>query len=886
LDRRSPIDRRTNPPTSAPNLPAIPRKSWKTGGRAQFFVFLNGVILTLTAYMILSSFINGAIDDDYKRFLVSTQHSVTRHASDLGQTVKTVAAIVALAPKGSGDDAIRSLVLDAAPAVSSFDHLFWLRRDAGGKWTAYDLAPPDADAAQRMPAIDLPKTIKFVVDNFADKATVLTVRNGDAQTSYIYESRTPDIRDRYFYVGQEAVENGGDAGLIVGMARAAKIFDNEWFTARPFIGAMIVRDQTSHIPLLYMNAHGGESQDSFKDSEGLGFPVGDSQWQLFVHTERDSRLEFLEKMPLLILLFGMTLTLTGTMYVRNNYRQSLRLTVMNSALAQKNYDLNTEMAERERLNQHLRKAEREYRAIVDSVSDIIFEASTDGSILFLNGTWKKITGFDVEQSLHRRLFDMLHPQDQNEQARNFEQMVKGQKHAYRTYTRIRSSDGTFRAVELAISMMRQDENKMLRVIGTITDVEERRRAEKALREAEKKFRTIVENAAGGIYQVTPEGQFLSANMAMARILGYESPETMLREVLNAHEDIYADPRERRQIIRQLETVGTIRNVEIQALTCDGRKLWVNENARAVKDDEDNILYFEGSMEDITKRKEAEIKLREAKIQSDLASRAKSEFLANMSHELRTPLNAIIGFSEIIKDEVLGRMENRQYWEYARDIYESGRNLLEIINEILDVSRIDAGDRQLNESIVDVESVVGQCVDFMAPKASSADLTLTNMVASQAPPRIIGEELALKQILLNLLSNAIKFTPAQGRVSISHEIDPEGQLRISISDTGIGLDEAEIEKALSPFGQVETAFSRSGSGVGLGLTLVDSLVKLHGGRLELFSQKGMGTTATVIFPARRVAVAESVESAEQAKENLTGDDPYADIDPDSPLHRLQ
>jgi PAS domain S-box-containing protein len=544
------------------------------------------------------------------------------------------------------------------------------------------------------------------------------------------------------------------------------------------------------------------------------------------------------------------LSAAAAIHLRNRQQQALRLTAASRALAEKSSALNTEVTERARLNNVFRKAERENKAVIDSISDIIFEVTGEGEIVFLNKAWEKITGFTVEQSLQRKLFDMLHPQDQEEQRRNFEQMVKGQKSAYRVLTRIRTANGTFRSVELAVSMLRLDENRNMRVVGAMTDVEERRRAEKALGEVEKKYRTIVENAAGGIYQVTPEGQFLSANPAMARILGYDSTEQMLREVKNAHVDIYEDRQEHSRYLGQLEKFGSVKNFENRVRARDGRLVWVNENARSVKDDESNILYYEGSMEDITRRKEIEIKLREAKIQSDLANRAKSEFLANMSHELRTPLNAIIGFSEIIKDEVLGPMQNRQYWEYARDIHGSGKGLLKIISEILEISRIEAGERQMVEGVVDISKVANSCVEFLGPKAEAGKLIVSNNLASS--PKIIGEELAVKQILLNLLSNAIKFTPAGGHITLSHETDTEGQLRISVTDTGIGLDEEEIVKALSPFGQVDSTLGRSGSGTGLGLTLVDSLVRMHGGKLELFSQKGLGTTATLIFPAKRVA----------------------------------
>ncbi len=523
---------------------------------------------------------------------------------------------------------------------------------------------------------------------------------------------------------------------------------------------------------------------------------------------------------------------------------------MNAELARKNTDMNNEIVEREKLNQALRRQEKENRAVIDAVRDIIFETSTDGQILFLNETWQKITGFSIERSLGRNLFDLLYMQDQAEQKNNFAQLVKGKKQGYRAYTRLRTADGNFRAVELAISMLRQDESKELRVVGTITDVEDRRRTERALSEAEKKYRAIVENAASGIYQVTPEGHYLSANPALAEILGHETPDDLLREVRNANVDIYFNGRERERQLRDAVRSGSV-NVECQVRRKDGAIIWVQENLRAVKDEEGQLLFFEGSLEDITQRKNTEIALREAKVQSDLANRAKSEFLANMSHELRTPLNAIIGFSDIIRTQAFGEVGSAEYLDYARDINESGKRLLQVINDILDVSRIEAGERQLNEGVVDLNKVVQASLEMLAPKIDANKMIVSNHI-KDTTPKVIGESHAIKQMLINLLSNAVKYTPEGGRISITAELDGEGQMHISITDTGIGLTDEEIEKALSPFGQVNTALDKNESGTGLGLTLVQSLMSLHGGAFELFSQKGIGTTATLIFPPKRVS----------------------------------
>ncbi len=579
------------------------------------------------------------------------------------------------------------------------------------------------------------------------------------------------------------------------------------------------------------------------------FVFSGKRWEVRTGFLNDPVTNKLLYLPYFILYFGGFIAMGGIFGLYNTHTHARRVNLINKTLEQKNNALRKEIEKRQNLDKELGATEREKRAIVDAVSDIIFETNTQGKILFLNATWSKITGFSIEQTIGTELFNLLHPHDQNEQGRDFAMMVEGKKAAYRSFTRLRTSDGTFRAVELAISMIRQDEDKNLRVVGTITDVEQRERAEKALREAEKKYRTIVENAAGGIFQMTPEGVFLSSNPALARILGYESPLDLIKQVKDANREIYPDQQERKKFIHELETLSTIANHETQAYKKDGSTIWINENVRVVRDDEGNILYYEGSIEDITQRKESDFTLREAKMHSDMANRAKSEFLTNMSHELRTPLNAIIGFSEIIKDETFGQINVPEYKEYAADINKSGKNLLHVINEILDISKIEANQRQLQEDVVNVSKLIDDCLEIMKTKIAENQLIISKPY--DTIPEIVAESLAVKQMIINVLSNAIKFTPVKGHITIDRSIDDDGSLRLSITDTGIGLDPSEIPKILSPFGQIENPLSKKHSGTGLGLTLVNSLIKLHGGTLDILSQKGIGTTVSLVFPAMRV-----------------------------------
>jgi len=237
------------------------------------------------------------------------------------------------------------------------------------------------------------------------------------------------------------------------------------------------------------------------------------------------------------------------------------------------------------------------------------------------------------------------------------------------------------------------------------------------------------------------------------------------------------------------------------------------------------------------------------IEAEAANRAKSEFLANMSHELRTPLNAIVGFSEILQHDLLGATTWFKYREYARDIHNSGQHLLGIINNILDLSKIEAGKHVLKETLVTPAAVVEAAALLVRARAQDAGLDFDARLAAD-PVVLRGDELAMKQMLVNLLTNAIKFTP-KGRVSLTGGLAPNGSYRFVVVDTGIGMSPQEIEVAMTPFGMVESAFNRRHQGTGLGLPIVASLAKLHGAELEIVSEPGSGTQITLAFPGERV-----------------------------------
>lgn len=245
----------------------------------------------------------------------------------------------------------------------------------------------------------------------------------------------------------------------------------------------------------------------------------------------------------------------------------------------------------------------------------------------------------------------------------------------------------------------------------------------------------------------------------------------------------------------------------------------------------------------------EKQLRKALMAAQEAYRSKSAFLALMSHELRTPLNAIIGFSEILSRELFGPLGGARYTEYASDIHHAGSHLLSLINDILDLSKADAGKLELMTEVISLPAFFDDCLRFTAERARSSNQSVTRFVPAGFPA-LEADRLRLKQILLNLLSNAVKFTLPGGQITVTARQDGEGGIVISVSDTGIGMAPDAIPKALEPFRQIASPLSRKVEGTGLGLSLVKTMVELHGGRIVIQSAVNVGTTVELHFPPAR------------------------------------
>lgn len=321
--------------------------------------------------------------------------------------------------------------------------------------------------------------------------------------------------------------------------------------------------------------------------------------------------------------------------------------------------------------------------------------------------------------------------------------------------------------------------------------------------------------------------------------------------------------------------GKIWRGEVKGVRDDGQAYWAAVIISPLRNADDGPAHYVAVATDVTPRKRDEQALRragrelEARVEertraltqeieerkraeerAEQASRVKSNFLANMSHELRTPLNAIIGFADVIRKQLLGPLPGGRYLDYAEDIYASGSHLLQIINDILDISAIEAGRMPLHEDKVDLGDVAKTAVRLIRPQAEARSVHL-ELKASAGLSTLYADELRLRQIVINLASNAIKFTPPGGRVAITIESEPDGALLLTVADNGIGMTESDIETAMSVFGRVHGGLAGTSEGTGLGLPLTDRLIKAHGGTLRLESRPNEGTKALVRFPPSRV-----------------------------------
>ena len=386
-------------------------------------------------------------------------------------------------------------------------------------------------------------------------------------------------------------------------------------------------------------------------------------------------------------------------------------------------------------------------------------------------------------------------------------------------------------------------------VCTFTDVTLEKSTQQLLKESENRYRKMVELSPDAIL-VHKDGIIIYANKAAISLLESKDLHTIVGDKVHkyfpvADQDILQAHFGSADHLQPGQIVPTERSQVIGRI---GNRIDVELEASALLYGDKPVMQI--IARDISAQTKAQKLLKIAKEEAESAAQLKGTFLANMSHELRTPLNAVIGFSEIIKNEFYGKVGSPKYIEYAADIHASGVHLLDLINEILDLSKIESGAQELFEERLDISQIVEECMRLTEPQRKKEEITVTSHLSSLLPT-VVADNKMIKQVILNLLSNAIKFTPNGGKVAITCIVERDGGLALSVEDTGIGIREDDIVKALTPFVQVDSELNRRYQGTGLGLPLSKNLMELHGGRLEVASIYGSGTTVTIHLPSRRV-----------------------------------
>ncbi len=365
--------------------------------------------------------------------------------------------------------------------------------------------------------------------------------------------------------------------------------------------------------------------------------------------------------------------------------------------------------------------------------------------------------------------------------------------------------------------------------------------------------TVVENSFDGIVITDEVGMVQMSNAAATDMMGWDDMEIVGQnvddyiprpEIAEAVSETYEDTLVHTRELDVTRGDGTTFTMELVVNT--SRMSMASSGVKSNCADEAVRIF---TFRDVTARKLAEQARQHAMEEAVAANKSKTEFLANMSHELRTPLNGIIGLSDVMRTEALGPIGVKEYAEFVGDIYDSGHHLLEIVEDILNMSKIEAGEMTLNESEFKLADAVDASIRMVRELAEKKNLTLVTEFTPEQP-RVNADERMIKQILLNLLSNAVKFTPKHGKVSVRTALRDDGGMTIEVADTGIGIPAEDFERALKPFAQVDSRLQREFEGTGLGLPLVKSMAELHGGRLRIDSVVDQGTTVYVELPAER------------------------------------
>ncbi|MBC7906268.1 MAG: PAS domain-containing sensor histidine kinase, partial [Rhodospirillaceae bacterium] len=526
-----------------------------------------------------------------------------------------------------------------------------------------------------------------------------------------------------------------------------------------------------------------------------------------------------------------------------------------------------DITDRKRVEDALVESEQRFRDLAESASDWFWELDADLLFTFVSGRVRHVLGVGPSFFIGRSFSELgLELGEVSDGSADWNQQLVAMR-AHRPFRGFvfshKMPSGAVKYVEMAGRAALDADGVFCGYRGTATDITPIKRHERELAAQSALRQAIIDNMGQGVV-VFDGAEGLVALNRQARFMldlpegGFLPGQATLEAVL-LHLAIQGEFGRGNSLAKAARRLGRLRRIPDQVFEHARPNGWVLEVRSTAMPGGGLILTFT----DITDRKKVEDTLRESMEAAERGNRAKATFLANISHELRTPLNAIIGFSELIKHEIFGPMEPQSYRTYVDDIHESGMHLLELINDILDMSKAEAGMTDLVDALVDISAIIRSSVRMMTRRATANGVELIEQLPDDLP-YLRADERRVRQIVLNLISNAVKFTDEGGTVTLAAEVVPDG-FKITVTDTGIGMTAEELERVMEPFVQADTRLSRKYEGTGLGLPLTKALVVAHGGTISLSSAPDEGTIVVVTFPPARIIT--NISEAVAAEETL-------------------
>jgi PAS domain S-box-containing protein len=497
-----------------------------------------------------------------------------------------------------------------------------------------------------------------------------------------------------------------------------------------------------------------------------------------------------------------------------------------------------DISERKRIEGELEKA----LFTLDHTGDAAIVFSDNGKIVYANDTTSKLLGYTPEELRELHINDFDHAASLEDFERALVRLKTVGPYVFETVHMTKTGEAI--PVEVSLSLLRMSGEDMM--ISISRDITERKRSEQALRDSQARLKEIFAIAPEAVITVGGDLDIQLFNKGAERIFGYRADE-----VLGESMDVLIPARlhdSHREHIAQFERSGnTYRMMDerntILGVRKDGSEFPASASVSKLEVNGEKL--FTVLLLDITERKRVEEERQRALTEAEQANQAKSQFLAAMSHELRTPLNAILGFAEIISRQHLGPIGEKKYAEYAKDIHDSGEHLLSLVNDLLDISTIEAGKASLTREMLPSQEIVADSLHFIAGEAERKGVTVSARF-SDTPPTVFADRRAIRQVLLNLLTNAIKHTPKGGNILVSVS-DAKQEALIRVTDTGTGIPADRLVDLTKPFFRLEQDPHKPVDGWGLGLAITKSLVELHDGQLSIESEVGSGTTVSVIIP---------------------------------------